>query len=457
MAHNNTKIVSIVALIILITALSFPSSHSHAFSDIKPLGLFEAIQISLENNRNIHAMLRAVEKSEYLHRAASKEMLPTVSMDYIFMGFPRIPEMELGEYGAGDSEESSFPLTEHTSFIWGTHVKMPIYTGGAIQYKKSIARLGIDVSEMRLLETKADLIQQVTINYFDVLKLQNHLKVSVENLTRFTAHESVTQKYFDAQLVAKNTLLEIQAKRARAQQELIVVEKNLRLAKAALNVVMGIEISTRFYLADISGRGEAPYTAQESFEIAQNYNPSLVAFTYLRKRAEKVMELEKTGARPSIMGNFSYYRHGKTPALEGDDYFSNDILVGMVVAKWEIFDWFKTRDRVNARKMELEALIDRWKLLEDRIRFDILEAHLSMEAAKNKFLVAAQEIEYAEENYRIARLRYEERVGRSTEVNDGLVLLKEARFSYYTAFYDYNVALAKLNRIMGINLETESR
>jgi len=30
------------------------------------------------------------------------------------------------------SEEEAFPLTDSTSFSWGSHIKMPLYTGGAL-------------------------------------------------------------------------------------------------------------------------------------------------------------------------------------------------------------------------------------------------------------------------------------------------------------------------------------
>ncbi|MGB2705358.1 MAG: TolC family protein, partial [Candidatus Omnitrophota bacterium] len=122
-----------------------------------------------------------------------------------------------------------------------------------------------------------------------------------------------------------------------------------------------------------------------------------------------------------------------------------------------VFDWFKTRDLVKAKKKELEMIIDNRRSVGDRISLDIRRSHLTMQAAENRLRVAEKEIEHAEENYRIARLRYEEQVAKSTEVNDALVLLRRAGYSYHDAFYKYNVALARLERVMGTNVEQEWR
>ncbi|MDD5496116.1 MAG: TolC family protein [Candidatus Omnitrophica bacterium] len=444
--------ISIIYLSVFLSALPVFS----APAEVVPLGnelfltLPEAIKIALANNPNVDSMLRSLERSEYLYRAASKEWLPTFSVDYTFTGLPRVIEVEME--GVDDSGNDKFPITDNTSLVFGAHVKMPLYTGGAITYRKDMAKFGIDAARIRLMETKADLIQEVTINYLNILRLRNYSKVVTENLKRFMEHEENTSKNFDVGLVAKNSLLEIRAKRANVQQELIEVEKDLKVAKAALNVSMGVDIDSEFILEDISERREMPYSIEECFGLAKENNPTLVVFTYLKKIAEKSVELEKTDTRPQVFGDISYYRHGKTPALKGDDYFTNDIVTGVVKAEWKFFDWFKAADLTNAKKEEVAELVDKLRSVEDRIALDIREAYLALKAAKNKFKVAERAIEYASENYRIAQLRYDEMVAKSTEVNDALVLLRQSEFNYYTAFFEYSVSVARLERITGINL-----
>lgn len=413
------------------------------------LNLDQAICTALKNNPNVDAMLRTIEKSEYLYKAASKEWLPAVTLDYTFTGFPTIPELTIeGTDTSGGSDKT--PLTDSTSFVLGAHVKMPIYTAGAIESRKDMAKFGVDVARLRYLETRADFIQEVTINYLNVLRLQNYSVVTFSNLKRFIEHEDNTSAYFETGLVAKNALLEIRSKRSIADQDVIEVEKDLRIARAALNVTMGVDIESEFILADVTGLKEVSYSIGECFELAKENNPSLSVYAYLKRIAAAAIDLERSDMWPHVFGEIDYFKHGKTPALRGDDYLTNDIVMGVVKADWKVFDWFKTVDLVKARKKEAAILADKMRSVEDKVALDIRQSYLSMKAGKNKLAVAERAIEYAEENYRISKLRYEERVAKSTEVNDALVLLERSKFNYYAAFYEYSVSIARLERVVGL-------
>lgn len=417
----------------------------------KTLSLAEAINIALTNNPNIGAMVRAVKCSEYMHRAAAKEWLPTLTTDYNFMVFVEPPEM------TDSTDNSTFPLADYTSYMLGNHVKMPLYTGGALQYKESIEKLGINISQMRLLEAKADLIQEVRVNYLNVLKMLKQLKVVDENLLRYLHHQDLTSKYFNVGLTSKNSLLQIKTKRAQAKQDKIIVEKNLKMARATLNVSMGIDINSYFRLVDDFSYKNRVFSLDNCFDLAKKHNPTYVAFIYLKERAKKVVELEKTTSRPKLQAQFSYYRHGKTAALKGDDYLSNNNMIGQVICQWEVFDWFKASDRTNARKQELESLISQQKSTADRMNLDIRESYLNLLAAQDKLSLAREEITFARENFRVAKLRYQEMVAKATEVNDALVLLRQARFDYYNAAFEYNIALARLERVIGANIDIDRK
>lgn len=449
---NVLKIV-LTLIVCAMYALPVPASAQ----DIAPvsgknLTLDQAIQTALKNNPNIEAMLKTIEKSEYLSKAASKEWLPAVTLDYSFTGFPTIPELTIEGVDMGNGSDKT-PLTDSTSFVFGVHVKMPIYTAGAVKSRKDMAKFGVDVARLRFLETRADFIQEVTINYLNVLRLQNYSAVVFSNLRRFMEHEDNTNAYFETGLVAKNSLLEVRAKRASADQDVIDAEKDLKMARAALNVTMGVDIDSEFILEEVTGLREVSYSIGECFDLAKEKNPSLAVFTYLKKIAAAAINLERSDMWPQLFGNIDYYKHGRTPAVRGDDYLTNDIVMGVVKADWKVFDWFRTVDLVKARQKEAAILADKMRSVEDKVALDIRQAHLAMKAGKNKLAVAERAIEYAEENYRISKLRYDERVAKSTEVNDALVLLKQSNFNYLAAFYEYTVAVARLERVIGLAIE----
>jgi outer membrane protein TolC len=63
--------------------------------------------------------------------------------------------------------------------------------------------------------------------------------------------------------------------------------------------------------------------------------------------------------------------------------------------------------------------------------------------------VAEASILQGEENLRINKERYQERVGTATEVLDAQTLFTQARTDYYRALYDYQTAAARLQHALG--------
>ena len=59
----------------------------------------------------------------------------------------------------------------------------------------------------------------------------------------------------------------------------------------------------------------------------------------------------------------------------------------------------------------------------------------------------------AEEDYRIAQLRYSAGVGTNTDVMDASVALTTAKNNYIQALYDYNTNTALLEQNMGVPVE----
>lgn len=63
--------------------------------------------------------------------------------------------------------------------------------------------------------------------------------------------------------------------------------------------------------------------------------------------------------------------------------------------------------------------------------------------------MAETAIRQGEENLRLNQARYREQVGTATEVLDAQVLLTQTRTDYFQAQFDYQVAVARIQRAVG--------
>ncbi|NLF84408.1 MAG: TolC family protein, partial [Candidatus Gastranaerophilales bacterium] len=61
-------------------------------------------------------------------------------------------------------------------------------------------------------------------------------------------------------------------------------------------------------------------------------------------------------------------------------------------------------------------------------------------------------LKQAEESFNLAKGRYKVGVGDPIELKDAELTHRNAQFAYYRALYDYNVAIAKLENVIGIGV-----
>ena len=86
---------------------------------------------------------------------------------------------------------------------------------------------------------------------------------------------------------------------------------------------------------------------------------------------------------------------------------------------------------------------------EEDIRLEIKNALLKLDEANENIPKAAEAVKQGEENLRVSTERFNAKAAASTEVLDAQSLLTQARFNYYRAIYDYNLAKAGLERALG--------
>jgi outer membrane protein TolC len=139
----------------------------------------------------------------------------------------------------------------------------------------------------------------------------------------------------------------------------------------------------------------------------------------------------------------------------GMDYVQNDrvreqtIFSATLGIRINLFDGFAAdaaREKaVKQRSRQQDAL----RLAQQRALLEISTARNDVTVARERLSVSEAAIRQSDENLRINRERYQERVGTATEVLDAQTLSTQAKTEHYRALYDYQVATARLQNAHG--------
>lgn len=101
--------------------------------------------------------------------------------------------------------------------------------------------------------------------------------------------------------------------------------------------------------------------------------------------------------------------------------------------------------QAKATQQERQAL--------DTIELDVRTAYLNLLEAEKRIHTSQVAVGQAEEDYKIALVRYNAGVGTNLDVIDSQVALTQAKNNYIKALYDYNVNNAKLEWVSGMPVE----
>ena len=417
------------------------------------LTLDESIEIALRNSIVINIAKEGAKSATAQKREAITAFLPKFNTSYSYTRlnedpFIRVPSFSLFS-GSWITPSFDIPAGTANNYNWGIEVKQPLFAGGGILANYQAYKIGEDVAHVEETAKYQDVVQEVKIAYFNILRAQRIQDATRQSVEMLSAHRDVAENYFDVGMIPKNDLLHAEVELANGKQALVRAQNAVELAKSSFNTVLKRKIFTPVEVVDILAYHPLNQSFEECLNVAQQARPELKISSLKAAQAGKLVQIAQSDYFPalSLVGN--YTRVGDNPSVSGSDYQNAESWYVMAVASWNFWEWGKTKFRVDASRARENQALEATKELNDQITLEIKNAYLILQETESQIIVWQKVIEQAEENFRISEERYKERVATSTEVLDAQTLLTKAKSEYANALGDYNVNYAKLQRAMG--------
>jgi outer membrane protein len=430
-------------ILVLCLFLSVISGRAFGGEEAKELSLKEAVQIALERSASLHAAGEGIKGADYLRKSALADFLPTFRTEYGFTYLNTAPYFT-GEGGVRAT------VGTRDNYSWTTGLDQPLFKGGAIYWSYRLAKLGVDLSKVFFELVKQDLVLQVKVAYFNILKAEKIREVALRSVEQLEAGVKFSKAFYDVGIIAKNSLLQTQVELAQARQDLTKAEVELDVAKASFNTLLRRDVRLEVKVEDILEYRPMEIPFEECLENARKNRPELREAELNVKRAEKEVQLARSEYFPNLGLSFNYERVGDDLSVSGSDFEDKDAWNVNAYARWTFWQWGKKRQLVGEKKTKLIQAEDAIVEVEDGISLEVKGAYLRLREARDKIGVAEVAVEQAEENFRINAERFKEQVATTTEVLDAQTLLTQAQSNYFNALSDYNIARARLDRAMGV-------
>lgn len=416
---------------------------SAAMAESVDMTLEESVRTALDNNYNIKQQEAEYDSAVWARHQARRSFGPTVNWQSTAtkMG---------GKYY--DSANLS------RSFGNGLTLTMPIYTGGQLEGAIKAADLAMNANELGLELCKQQVKAATMSAYYQALQAKNQIKVARDSVNTLTEHLKNVNAQYTVGTVAKSDVLGTQVQMANAEQNLINANNSYDVAIASLNNVMGLPTDTELNLTDSLDYNVYEIPLEECTAYARSNRPDVLMADYQVAIAEAGVQQAKAGYMPKVSAQASKSWAGEDPfgSDETDKrYGQNNNWTAGVVLSWDIWDNNVTQSKVNQSKAAVakaEAAAENTRQSGD---LEVRTAYLNLKAAEKSINTTQVAVDKAQEDYKIAQVRYAAGVGTNLDVMDAEEKLAQAQTNYYTALYNYNSSKAALDKAMGIMVDLD--
>ena len=442
----------LVGILILMT---FMIPYSLAEEPSRDLTIEQAVQLALEHNKAV--LIGEEEVNQYRYRVKQNlGFLPEVSVQGTKNLDEKLMEIEIPSFYPGaPPQKATLDFTRNYEFTF--QVVQPLLAGGSIWLNFKNAQLDLKIAREKYENTRKEIILAVKKVFFNILVLKELLKAHEEALDLAKTNYTNIEERFKLGMVSKYDLLRAELAVSAVKPDLLQVKKLIKLSFFNLKTMTGIPTQTMINII-----GELSYTPRQLQEAElvryslANASEILQLKMHLKK-ADNFLKMAYGQFLPNISLVAAYTYRADAFKLTGlDKNWENYYTVNLAL-RFPIFTGLKRSARVGEARVAKKILDLNIQQMNDAVTLQIKDLCETARQEYENLQSGLKNIETAEEGVRIARLNYDEGLVSILELNSSIAELTRAKVQFLRAVYNYNIAIAEIEKVSGIKMNGDDR
>jgi TolC family type I secretion outer membrane protein len=399
------------------------------------LSLDESIALALKNNPSVKIAEADKAKAEWTVKAAEAGNGPTFSYAHTDTRLQSVPSLLQ-------------PNPYVTKYDNNASLKLYLYTGGKVESAINQAKIGFTVADLDVTRARQQLRLDATTAYFGVLQARNLVKISQDSVDSLAAHLKNVQAQYDVGTVAKSDVLRSEVELANAQQSLIKAQNSYDLAMASLNNVLGLPLDSQVSIKEELAYAKYPLPLESAIKYAMGNRPEVAQTAAAIQSAREGVKYAKSGHLPAVaLTGYEDWNDRDFPGAKNNNWGVS------LTTQLNVFDAGLTDAQVKQAESGVGKAEEQARQTRDAVSLDVRQQYLSMQEAEKRIQTSKVAVDKAEEDFKIAQVRYNAGVGTNLDVIDAQVALNQAKTNYVQALYDFNTSKAKLEKAMGTSVK----
>ncbi len=347
-----------------------------------------------------------------------------------------------------------------------------------------IARQNYAISEAQLKNQVMETIYQVEDAYWNLVLARENLKVKQQSLQLARDQLNKTRKEIEVGQQAAIEILNVQAAVSQREAEIVQAEASVRTAEDRLKVMLNLASGSDLGSVTLVPTERPEFKPvrvdlNEALRTALMMRPDLQIDSLTIESKKFDYDFVRNQMLPQLDLNVSYW----SPGISGDKiiYRDNDPFSGEVIGRipgslWDSFrdaskflynNWsvnftltipladYLSRSKLALARVELAAAEARQKAREQEVMLEVSEAVHNIETLAKSVEAYRVAREYAEKLLEAETKKLAVGLTTSYFVLDAQEKLAAARSAELKALVDYNLAQARLEKVLGTILENK--
>lgn len=305
-------------------------------------------------------------------------------------------------------------------------------------------------TELSLEATRRQTVFDTKSAYYGLLRAARLRDVQDEAVELAREQLRKTQSLFDLGSASRSDLLKAQVQVGESELALIAAEKSAEIARAALALTLGIDVTTDLEAVDPPEDQAEEEITDFDLEESITSRPDIQAWEQTVVAARRSLLAAKAGRWPDLSASVSYSRGGEDVGdvfEDATDEYTRSVNLSLSVP---IFNGLSTKANIDKGKSQLRSYEVSLRNARLNAAYEIESARLSVEEGRRSVAVAEDAVLQAEEDLRVSEERFRLRAASMLELIDARVAYSRARADLVNARYDYETAKAELKLALGL-------
>ena len=400
------------------------------------MSLDDAIKLALANNPSIMSAISNTEIYKSKIGQAWSGYFPvfgaSVGYDRTKMLMPMMRNMKFDPYNYYKTVTLSAEST--------------IFDFGKTKTEADIAKKSFAATKDNLQATINDTIYAVKESYYALLFAIQKEAVYQDTVARYEMHLKQANAYYNIGVKPKLDVITAEYNLSNAKLGHIKAKNEIEIAMASLNNAMGLPEYSNYSIDEKIKLKKYEYKFDEMITKAYDVRPELLAAQKKAEASGLLVRASKRAFTPDLKVAASYNLGGIKPDQDYGYAFGGSLaypITNLMLLKKQV-------DEAKATAKKDDA--DFQKVKQD-VYLAVKNAYLVLFETEQTVPVTKNAMLQAQEQYELASGRYKVGIGEIIELKDAENTYRNSQLDYYNAILNYNVAVANIEKVVGIPIE----